>query len=407
MKKTFKIFTLGCKVNQYDSQQIREHYLRQGYKESAGEEDEPADLYIINTCTVTAQADKKSRYYIHYAHRLNPHADIVVTGCYAVSDKEELQQLPGVSAAQSFRQSGKKGISSFAGHTRAFLKIQDGCENFCSYCKIPLVRGKPISKEPQDIVTEAQTLVKNGFKEIVLCGICLGSYGRDLQQKTDLVDIVTRLEQIHGLKRIRLSSIEAWYVSDALLKKMAGYSKLCPHLHIPLQSGDDEILYQMNRPLKQADYLRIVKRAREMVTNLAITTDVLVGYPGETDNQFQNTIAVIKEIHSLRTHIFPFSPRPGTKAHTAPHRISSSIITRRTNILRKAAAESAFHYKKRFLHKILPVLFESTLKESAGDWEGYTANYLKVRVKSAKITVNLLREVQLTELCPEYFTGVL
>lgn len=402
MKKTFKIFTLGCKVNQYDTQAIREHYLRQNYSESAGEE--PADIYIINTCTVTGSADKKSRYYIHHAHRLNPHADIIVTGCFASANKTEVEHLPGVTAVQNFCSTWEKGISSFAGHTRAFLKIQDGCDNFCSYCKVPLVRGKPTSKQFSAIVSEAKALVDNGFNEIVLCGICLGTYGKDLPGNRDLVDVIAAMEQLLGLQRIRLSSIEAWYVSKKLLEKMSGSSKLCPHLHIPLQSGDDAILKSMNRSIRQADYLDLIKTSKHMVPDVAISTDVLVGFPGETEKQFENTLAVIREISPMRTHIFPFSPRPGTKAFTAPKRISPTIITNRIKILKKLAQESALFYKKRFLHKTLPVLFESYCTTTTA-WEGYTPNYLKVRIASPHKLLNTIGMIELTELNADVFTG--
>ncbi|MCM8763154.1 MAG: radical SAM protein, partial [Candidatus Omnitrophica bacterium] len=275
----FKILTLGCKVNQYESQQIREAYLRQGFQELF--DGRPADTYIINTCTVTHHADRASFVLIRRAKRENPQAKIYVTGCLVKMDAAKIKErFPDVSFLD--KDEFKQGINAFCGHTRAFLKIQDGCDNFCSYCKVALVRGKPRSRPFDEVIHEAQRLVDAGFKEIVLCGICLGSYGKDFGN-VDLVDVLAALEKIKGEFRIRLSSIEFGDVRERLIKKLETSKKLCPHLHIPLQSGDDRILKLMNRKYTAEDYLKLVQELKRRIPLLSITTDVMVGFPGESE----------------------------------------------------------------------------------------------------------------------------
>ncbi len=290
MKKV-KFLTLGCKVNQYDTQSIREDFFHLGFREPL--HNEAADVYVVNTCTVTGSADKDSLYYIRRSHRENPAARIIVTGCLAELDRNRIKSEPGVSLVVKnkdknniasllscgLRKENKQGlgnISSFDGRTRTFLKIQDGCNNFCSYCKVPLVRGRSRSKSLKSIVLEANVLVKNGFKEIVLSGICLGSYGREFKSAISLIDVISELEKINGLCRIRLSSIESLDVTDALISRLSYSDKLCPHLHIPLQSGDNKILKLMNRKYTRAEFLSRIKKIKRKIPDIAITTDVLV-----------------------------------------------------------------------------------------------------------------------------------
>ena len=288
------------------------------------------------------------------------------------------------------------GISYFSGHTRAFLKIQDGCDNFCSYCKVPLVRGAPRSKPLREVIREAVQLSANGFKEIVLSGICLGSYGRDLSGGLTLVDVVEALEDIEGLARIRLSSIEAGDVSDGLIEKMAESKKLCPHLHIPMQSGDDEILKKMNRRYTKGDYADLIRKLRNKMPQVAVTTDVLVGFPGETEEAFRNTLDLIKKILPLRTHIFPYSPRERTAAANFDSRISPGIISRRINRIKGLSQSCSLEYKRRFLNKNMQVLIESRLRlrDNPDLWQGYSDNYIKVAVKSKRDLKNQIISVR-------------
>ena len=415
-----KFVTLGCKVNQYDTQSIREQFASSGFKEI--DNGRRADIYVINTCTVTSIADRKSRYFIHYAHRQNPKARIIVTGCYAVSDSDEIAGIPGVTRIIKNQDKDKivelldgqnghneTGISSFSGHTRAFLKIQDGCNNFCSYCKVPRVRGVSRSKPLDEIIHEASRLVRNGFKEIVLCGICLGSYGKDLQSQTDLIDAIEALEKIEGLLRIRLSSIEAGDISDKLINKITQFlpageagRKLCRHLHIPMQSGDDEILKKMKRNYCREDYLNLIKKIKSSIPKIAITTDVLVGFPGEKDDNFQNTLDLIKEIMPLRVHIFPYSKRPGTPASILKDKVNPLAIKERVWKLRNISKACALDYKNKFLEQDRGVLIEGHAKENKQYWEGYTDNYIKVWVKSGKNLKNQLIQTRLKKINKDY-----
>ncbi|MDD5258395.1 MAG: MiaB/RimO family radical SAM methylthiotransferase [bacterium] len=393
--KTFKIYTLGCKINQYDSQVIREDYQRRGYVEitAAG----PADLYIINTCTVTASADKKSRHYIHYAHRENPHAEIVVTGCYARLDARVLAKIPGVTKVTPIKPA-LPAISGFQDHARPFLKIQDGCNNSCSYCKVHIVRGRSRSKPLANVIAEAKQLAGRGFREIVLCGVCLGLYGQDLKPKTGLLQVIKALEKIKGLERIRLSSLEAWDLTNALIDQMARSGKLCRHLHIPIQSGADSVLRRMNRRASFKLYSDLLKTAQKKVPGIGISTDIMVGFPGETNEDFKTTVKLLKAVKPMRIHIFPYSRRTGTAAASFQDPVPANIIIERFNKMKALARAGEIAFMKRFINKIMPVLFEDRVKEAPGFWEGHTDNYLKIRVRSTQNLKNQLIRVKLRKI---------
>jgi len=417
--RTIKFYTLGCKVNQYETQSIREQFIRSDFQEI--EDGVPADIYLINTCTVTQKADRDSRHLIHLTHRQNPQAKILVTGCYTELDSAEIAKIPGVTQIiknqdkdriiELFSQRNNEhiGITNFSGHTRAFLKIQDGCNNFCAYCKVPLVRGVSRSRPLSSIVQEAEKLVKNDFKEIVLCGICLGAYGRDLSPQSDLIQVIEALENIKGLYRIRLSSIEAGDVSDSLIQKIAESNlacrqtgKLCRHLHIPMQSGDDEILKKMHRRYGRSEYINLIAKIKKQIPQIAITTDVLVGFPGEKEENFQNTVNLVREIVPLRAHIFSYSARKGTPAHRLPERIEPKIIKKRINLLKNITENCAIEYKKQFLNQEMQVLIETRAKGKPEFWEGYSDNYIKVGVASERNLENQLIKVKLKEIGQDY-----
>ena len=390
-----KFYTLGCKVNQYDTQSIRERFLRQGFKEAKS--DQKAGTYLINTCTVTSSADRKSREVIRRCIKENPRAKIIVTGCLVKKDAPMVAQIKGVSLIVS-KDFFCDGISNFSGHTRAFLKVQDGCNNFCSYCKVPLVRGRSRSRPLDEIVREAKALAGKGFKEIVLTGICLGAYGRDLKEAEDLVSLIFALEKVKGILRIRLSSIEAADVTDSLILKMATSKKLCPHLHIPIQSGDDQVLKNMRRKYSRKFYINLIKKIKKRVRDIAITTDCLVGFPGESEENFRNTLNLVKKILPLKVHIFPYSQRSGTYAHKKfKQLIAPEIIKGRIERLKEAADMCQDEFKKMFAGKILPVLFEGLSKEKKGYWEGYSHNYIKIFLKSKKLLCNKLVNLCLTK----------
>lgn len=400
--KTIKFYTLGCKVNQYDTQSIRERFLKQGFKEIYN--GKKSGFYLINTCTVTAVAERKSKEAIRRCIKANPKAEVIVTGCLVEKDNSALSGIKGVShiIAKRFF---PEGISDFSGHTRAFLKVQDGCNNFCSYCRVPLVRGASRSRPLDTVVNEAEALVKKGFKEIVLTGICLGAYGRDMTPKLSLVELISALEKISGLLRLRLSSIEAIDVTEALIAKMKSSKKLCPHLHIPIQSGDDEILKKMNRRITRAGYLALFKKIKKTIPHVAITTDILVGFPAETEKNFQNSLRLIKALLPLRTHIFAYSRRPGTRAANFMPEVGRDIVKKRILSLRLLMKECSLAYRKKFLNKKMTVLAETRVKDAPCFWQGYTANYIMVRFKSKQDLKNKLVPLNLKQITPEISTG--
>jgi threonylcarbamoyladenosine tRNA methylthiotransferase MtaB len=414
----FRFVTLGCKVNQYETQEMRERCLEAGWREAG--KDKKADIYIVNTCTVTHKADRESLYHIRRFHCQDPGGFIVATGCMAEKDAKRLRHESGVSLVIKNRDKSKlvsriagrqsqarSGISFFEGHTRAFLKIQDGCNNFCSYCKVPLVRGMSKSKKLVDIIQEAGNLVANGYREIVLTGICLGSYGQDLKPQSSLVNVIEELEKIEGLWRIRLSSIEAKDINDSLISKLAASKKLCRHLHIPIQSGDDRILQRMHRKYSRQDYIRLVTKLKKAVPRIAITTDVLIGFPGEEERHFRNTLDLVEKISPLRTHIFPYSPRQGTQACGLDGSVPPDIIKDRLARIQKVAERSTHACQKRSLSGVMQVLIERSVKGAHKYWEGYTDNYLRVRCASARDLRNKLIMLRLAKVQGEIIVASL
>jgi len=384
--KTVKFFTLGCKVNQYETQSIRERFLKNGFREV--NDKERADFYLINTCTVTAIADQKSRSIIRQCVNSNPKARIIVTGCLVKQDRQELAQLKGVDLIidKSFF---SEGISSFSAHTRAFLKIQDGCDNFCSYCKVPLVRGRSRSRAFDVVIKEAKVLVKSGHQEIVLTGICLGSYGLDLCPKLTLVDLLKELVKISALKRIRLSSIEAKDVTGELITLISASRNICRHLHIPMQSGDDSILKLMHRRDTKKSYIGLIQKIKKKIPGVGITTDVIVGFPGETDQAFNNTLLLLRGVRPLRVHVFPYSPRSGTRAFLMQsRRVGADVIKERAEKARTLANVLSKEGLRGLLGKEVEVLFESKSVQYPGFYEGYTDNYIKVISRARRVAAN-------------------
>jgi len=400
--KHIKFFTLGCKANQYDTQSIRERFLSKGFKDAA--DTSSPDYFLINTCTVTSGADQKSRNIIRRCIQSNPKAKVIVTGCLVEKDWNILAGIKGISllVKKSFF---PEGISTFSQHTRAFLKIQDGCDNFCTYCKVALVRGKKRSKSLSQVLIEAKKLVAGGFREIVLTGICLGEYGKDFSPKQDLVDVIYALEGIEGLSRIRLSSIEAGDVSIKLIKYLVNSKKLCRHLHIPIQSGDDSILKRMNRKYTRQKYLNLISRIRRDIPGVAITTDCLVGFPGETEDNFNNTVNLVKKILPLKAHIFPYSLRSGTKAAEFTGLVDAKTINRRCAKLEEISKECGYGFMRSFLGKKALVLIEGVSKGEGSCLEGLTDNYLKVKIPFRPGLRNKIARVKLKRIAGDDFLG--
>jgi threonylcarbamoyladenosine tRNA methylthiotransferase MtaB len=392
--KTFAFVTFGCKVNQYESQALRERFSRRGLTEVGPESG--ADLFVINTCTVTETATSEARRTVRRLARRFPFAEITVTGCAADSHAADFAGLPGVrrvvphdakaalcddprlAPEDSVPSIFDLDISRFDHHTRAFLKVEDGCDLNCSFCIIPKVRGTAVSRPLDRAVEEAKRLVGNGYQEIVLTGVHLGSYGKDLAGRSMLPDLVERLLGVPGLRRLRLSSLEANEIGDPLIALMAAEPRFCPHLHLPLQSGDDEVLRAMRRRYNSRQYLSSCERVAERVAEPSFTADVIVGFPGETDDQFENTLDVCRRVGFSRIHIFPYSRRRGTDAAELPD-LPGRVKKERLRRLERLAAELTDAYAARFIGREVEILVEAD--------GGYTERYLKARVPGAPNTI--------------------
>ncbi len=402
--KTVSFYTLGCKVNQYDSDAMRGMFLRRGYKIVPVHE--IADIFVINTCSVTHVAERKSRQMIRRFRRMNPESLIIVAGCYAQLSPDIIAQIKGVNIIIGTHERSKivdlaekynpeEGCVSYiqnimdiddfeemrlygdaVENTRAYVKIQEGCENYCTFCIIPFTRGKLKSRLPEDIYHEAKRLAEQGYKEIVLTGIHLGNYGRDLNGSIDLAAVVQDLLAKTDIERIRLGSIESVELSDNLVEMLTSESRLCPHLHLPLQSGSDRVLKMMNRHYGLKEYYRLIENLRLRIPDLALTTDIIVGFPGENDEMFAETLNTLRELQFSGVHIFPYSKRAGTPAASYPNQVPEQIKKERVRAAEDVARETAMRYRRKSIGKNAAVLVERLLPN--GRYEGTTAHYQKV-----------------------------
>ncbi|WP_018084674.1 tRNA (N(6)-L-threonylcarbamoyladenosine(37)-C(2))-methylthiotransferase MtaB [Desulfurispora thermophila] len=407
------IATLGCKVNQYESAALAAAFARGGFE--VVNFDREAEVYVINTCTVTHLGDRKSRQLIRRAVRQNPAALVVATGCYAQVSPQEVREIPGVhlvlgnqekadlveqvqkalEVRGAVRSSGPDSATVQVGdimhshlfqelpavaapeRTRAFIKVQEGCNNFCAYCIIPYARG-PVRSRPLDsVLEEAHRLVEQGYPELVITGIHIGAYGQDFSDGTDLARLVAKLRQIRGIKRLRLGSVEPLDFSPRLVEVLAAGPPVCRHLHIPLQSGDDTVLHNMRRRYTTADYARLVNQLRRAVPQLAITTDLITGFPGETDEQHRRTMSFVREMAFARLHVFKFSPRRGTPAASLPDRVPAQEIEERSRQLIELGNHLAGQFAAGFIGEQVEVLVEEVADEP-GCVKGYTDQYLPV-----------------------------
>jgi threonylcarbamoyladenosine tRNA methylthiotransferase MtaB len=392
--RTCRLVTLGCKVNQYETQHIQEALEASGWRPAAA--GEPADLCLVNTCTVTAEADAKGRQLIRRLHQENPGAAIVVMGCYATREPDTVARLPGVTRVitdkarlpeelQAFGVTQMPdGIRRFDGHQRAFVKVQDGCLLNCSFCIIPRVRPVLRSRPPRQIADEVARLVAAGYQEIVLTGIHLGHYGIDLSRgrpKPDwqrLWHLLEMLDRLPGDFRIRLSSLEAAEVRGDLVEALARSRRVCPHLHLCLQSGSDAVLRRMKRRYSRASFVERCRRLQEALDLPAFTTDVIIGFPGETDADFEATCQVLREVGFARVHIFSFSPRRGTPAAELPNRVPPAVIAQRRQHLCQLEQELAEGYRRRLLGRLLDVLVEGADPHRPGNVLGTACRYVPV-----------------------------
>lgn len=401
--KTVAFHTLGCKVNQVETEQIKEELIKKGYQ--VIDFSQPADLYIINTCTVTHVSDRKSRAVIRRALRTNPEATVVVTGCMAELEPEKIASMKGVNwvvgnrdkhrIAQIIDSQDKLGetgglirepISSqdplepvyYHSHherTRAFVKVQDGCQSFCTYCIVPYTRGPVRSKDPELVVQEFKQLLEMGYREIVLTGIHTGQYGKSMPGWNLDRLVETILESVTGEYRIRLSSIELGEISERLIQLMRDEPRLCRHLHIPLQSGSDSVLKRMGRRYNREEYRRRVLETAELVPDIGLAADVMVGFPGETEEDFEATFELLESLPLLDLHVFKYSPRPGTPAASFPYQVDERVKNKRSGILLDLAEQKHQAFLKNMIGKSVTVLVESC---QSGKCTGFSDNYIDI-----------------------------
>jgi threonylcarbamoyladenosine tRNA methylthiotransferase MtaB len=413
-------------VNFYDTEAIWQLFKNDGY-EQVDFESQTADVYVVNTCTVTNTGDKKSRQIIRRAVRRNPDAVIAVTGCYAQTSPAEILAIPGVDLVigtqgrgdiielvnrvradrepinavrniMKTRQFEELDVPDFADRTRAFLKIQEGCNNFCTFCIIPWSRGLLRSREPESVVKQAKMLVEAGYKEIVLTGIHTAGYGEDLENY-NFAALLRDLEKVDGIERLRISSIEASQITDEVIDVLMSSSKFCRHLHVPLQAGDDVVLKRMRRKYTVAEYAERIARIREQWPEVAITTDVIVGFPGETDEMFENGYRFMKEIGFSEMHVFPYSRRTGTPAARMEDQVDEELKNERVHKLIDLSEEMQLAYGQQFVGQTLAVIPEREAKgaEGQGLLSGYTDNYIQVVFPGDASLIGQLVQVRVAE----------
>ncbi|MFQ8706851.1 MAG: tRNA (N(6)-L-threonylcarbamoyladenosine(37)-C(2))-methylthiotransferase MtaB [Thomasclavelia sp.] len=415
--KTVAFHTLGCKVNTYESNAMLKIFNDAGYQEVDFKQ--LADVYVINTCTVTNTGDSKSRQMIRKAIRKNPQATICVVGCYSQIAPEEIEQIEGVGVVlgTQYRQEIVKYVNEYLEtgkmvvkvdnimnlkkfedlnidrfkNTRAFLKIQDGCNNFCTYCIIPYARGRVRSRDKDSVLNQAQRLVANGYVEIVLTGIHTAGYGEDLEDYS-FYDLLVDLVKIEGLKRLRISSIETSQISDEIIELIGSNEIIVDHLHVPLQAGCDETLRRMNRKYTTNQYLEKINKIRSYLPNIAFTTDVIVGFPGETDEEFDETYNFIKKVNYSELHVFPYSPRKNTPAAKMPNQVNDQIKHDRSNRLLALSKELNRDFALKQIGKSLKVLFE---KRDGEYLIGHASDYLKVKVKTDRDMIGEIVDIKI------------
>lgn len=409
-KRTFKVSTLGCRTNQYESAAFANQLRQLGYVEA--DENEKADICIVNTCTVTEGADRSSRHQIRQFASKNPGAELLVTGCLAERLPKEIGAMAGVTHlvpnAEKEKLLGRLfseselpefAIDSFGGHTRAFVKVQDGCNSFCTYCIIPYTRGRSRSRSIDEILREIEVLIASGYKEVVLTGINIGDFeGTNMR----LAGLVRTVDALPGLRRLRLSSIDPDEVDDELMQAILEGKWTCPSLHIVLQSGSNAILKRMNRKYTRQIFLDTVERLKNAAPDFTFTTDVIVGFPGESEADFEETLEVMRLVQFAKVHMFPYSNRERTRSALFPNQITADVIDRRKQKLLRLAEQMSFDLRKKYVGKTLEVLLE----DREGDFfVGHSANFLRVLVPFAERSSNEIVDVLCTENRPEGLFG--
>ncbi len=422
MKKVAFI-TLGCKVNQYETNSMIQKFMKNNYE--IVEATEKADIYIVNTCTVTNMSDRKSRQMLRRVKEQNREAIVVACGCYVQVAKEEIEAMPEIDLAlgnnekkeivervENYQKEKTKenrmedvmnqkeyvelGETTYTEKTRAVIKVQDGCDRFCSYCIIPFARGRVRSREPEKVIEEIKKIAQNNLKEVVITGIHLASYGKDFKNHYGLIDLLEEMNQIEGIERIRLGSIEPLLITEDFVKRLVKLEKICHHFHLSLQSGCDETLGRMNRKYTTKQFREIVERLRENYKDVVLTTDIIVGFPQETQEEFEKTYQFLKEIKFYKMHIFKYSPRKGTKAAEMKGQIDGKIKEERSERLIKLSDENQEKYNKNYIGEEIEVLWE---EEKNGFYQGHTKNYILTIIKSQENLENQITKTRCVRSC--------
>lgn len=420
VRKKFKIVSLGCRTNQYESQAYHDQLTALGY--TAAQENEEADICIVNTCTVTESADSSSRHAIRQLARENQGSQLLVTGCFAERQPQAVQKIEGVTHVVPNRDKDQLlatlfpqeelpefSIKHFDAHTRAFVKIQDGCNSFCTYCIIPYVRGRSRSRTVPEIIKEVESLVANGYKEIVLTGINIGDFDGGVENgetPVRLAQLVRLVDRIPGVERLRISSIDPDEVDDDLADAVLNGAHTCPSMHIVLQSGSNVILKRMNRKYTRQIFFETVDRLRAANPDFTFTTDVIVGFPGETDTDFIDTLEIMKQVKFAKVHMFPYSDRPRTRSMLMPNKVPQELIKERKQEILRLAEQLSFDLRGQYINRKMQVLTESRDEHHPFEITGHTENFLPVRVQSSVIGSNQLVEVELTANTPSGLIGV-
>ena len=423
--KKVAFFTLGCKVNQYETNAMSEKFVLAGYE--IIENPYEADICIINTCSVTNMSDRKSRQMIRKVKEKNKNVILIVTGCYAQVSKEEISQMPEVDIIignnekkdiliylEEFikenslkvqvedvfesREFAEFGTITYSEKTRAAIKVQDGCDRFCSYCIIPYARGRVRSRKPESIINEIKAVAEKGIQEVVITGIHIASYGKDFKNEYKLIDLLEEINKIEEIKRIRLGSIEPILITDKFMSRLVKLEKICHHFHLSLQSGCDETLKRMNRRYNTYEFKQVVERIRNVYKDAVLTTDIIVGFPGETQEEFDCTYEFLKEIKFYKMHVFPYSIRKGTKAAEMPKQIDGTEKERRSKILIELSNQNQFEYNKNYIGQTVEVLIEE-------DSKGHTANYIVVKVNGAENLENKIINAKIVKVKDEMLEG--
>ena len=434
MKEVVKFITLGCKVNQYETNAMTQKFIEEGYKviEENNEEIIP-DICIINTCTVTNMSDRKSRHMLRKMKEKNTDTIVVAVGCYAQVAKQELSKIEEIDLVlgnnekveivkyvEEFLEQRQKKVETedvmqsrkfsefgditFSEKTRAVIKVQDGCDRFCSYCIIPYARGRVRSRKPESIISEITKIAKSGIKEIVITGIHIASYGKDFKEDYQLIDLLEGINKIEGIQRIRLGSIEPLLITDEFVTRLKKLEKICHHFHLSLQSGCDETLKRMNRRYTTEQFEKIVKILRNAYEDVNLTTDIIVGFPGETEEEFSKTFEFLKRVKFYKMHVFKYSPRKGTKAAVMENQVSGNIKEERSKRLIELSNKNEIEYNNKYIGKEVEVLFE---EKKDGIYKGHTQNYIMIYCETNENLENKIEKVLCKKLKEEYIISEL